>query len=172
MKMKILLILRHGKAEEGAPSGRDRDRALTKRGERDAEAMGRHLRALVGRAPDAVVTSDARRARQTAVLAAAAVGFASAVTEEPAIYNADVDTLLECVRLLPEAADCVLLVGHNPGFEQLAALLAAPGSDVPELPTAGLAHLEFDIRRWTEVRPHTGRLRGVHTPKGLEQESP
>ena len=61
--MKTLLILRHGKAENQALGG-DRDRALTERGERDSAAMGRQIQALTG-CPDAIITSDARRARQT-----------------------------------------------------------------------------------------------------------
>src|SRR5687767_9893272 len=125
--MKTLLILRHAKAQDDSPSGRDRDRALSGRGERDAARMGRHIHTLAG-CPDAVVTSDARRAQQTADLAAAELGFPeTAITEEPAIYGADVDTLLECVQRLPEAATSVLMVGHNPGFEGLAIVLS--GSD-------------------------------------------
>src|SRR5689334_8757368 len=120
--MKTLLLLRHAKAEAEAPKG-DHDRALTGRGERDAAGIGRQIRTLVG-CPDAVVTSDARRAKQTAKIVAAAVGFPGKIAAKGKIYEASPETLLEVVRKLPEKARCVLLVGHNPGFERLAGLLA------------------------------------------------
>ncbi len=162
--MKTLLALRHAKAQEGAPNG-DKDRALTRRGERDAARIAERVRAAAG-LPDAVVTSDARRARQTAEIVAAGIGFAAPLTVEPAIYAADEDTLLQIVRELPDGADRVLLVGHNPGFEQLSATLSRDGGPGGRLPTAGLVHLEFDVPGWGDVRPHTGRLRGVYTPAG------
>jgi phosphohistidine phosphatase len=161
--MKTLLVLRHAKAAGDAPKG-DKDRALTKRGERDAALIAQQLSDIAAR-PDAVVTSDARRARQTAAIVAAAIGFAPPLTIEPALYAAGVDTLLQIVRELPDTAGCVLLVGHNPGFEQLSAALSGDGSPAAHLPTAGLAPLEFDVARWSDVRPRTGRLRGIYTPQ-------
>jgi phosphohistidine phosphatase len=159
--MKSLLILRHAKAQPDAPHG-DHPRELTKRGRRNATAMGAHIRALAG-TPDAIVTSDARRAFQTAELAAAAMEFDHPLTIEPRIYDADLDDLLAVVRNLPDEAATVVLVGHNPGFEELAEELATRDADEVVLPTAGLAHLEFDVGQWHDVQPGTGRLRGVHT---------
>ena len=160
--MKTLLLLRHAKTEADSPKG-DKARALTKRGERDAAHIASQVQAV---RPDAIVASDARRAQQTAAIVAQAIGFTAPLTTDPAIYAADVDTLLLVARELPDSADCALLVGHNPGFEQLGALLAREG--IPpdwHLPTAGLVHLEFDVARWDEVRPRTGRLRAVSTPR-------
>jgi phosphohistidine phosphatase len=159
--VKTLLILRHAKAQPDAPRG-DHARELTNRGHRNAAAMGAHIHALVG-TPDAIVTSDARRAVQTAELAAAAMQFTEPLTIEPRIYDAVLDDLLAVVRDLPDAADAVVIVGHNPGFEELAEELATADADAVELPTAGLAHLEFDEDRWQDIQPGTGRLRGVHT---------
>jgi phosphohistidine phosphatase len=163
--MKTLVILRHAKAQPDAPAG-DWARELTARGLRDAAAMGTHVQGLVG-TPDAIVTSDARRAQQTAELAAEATGFTPPLTLEPRIYGADLATLLRLVRRLPEEAEHVLLVGHNPGFEELAAALANAGTAVDRLPTAGLAHLEFAATRWDEVRPGSGHLRELATPKTI-----
>src|SRR5689334_25187603 len=112
--MKTMLILRHAKAEQNATRG-DRARTLTKRGRRAAAAMGAHVADTLGR-PDAIVSSDAARARETADAVAAAVGFGDAITIQPRIYDADVATLVAVVRALPDAADAVVLVGHNPGF--------------------------------------------------------
>jgi phosphohistidine phosphatase len=84
---------------------------------------------------------------------------------KPDIYAASLDTLLDIVQGLPDEADRVMLVGHNPGFEDAAAALAAEGTPPPRLPTCGLAHLEFDVTRWRRAKPGTGRLVGVYTPE-------
>jgi phosphohistidine phosphatase len=161
--MKTLLLLRHGKAQADAPHG-DKKRALTDRGTRDSKTIGSVISSLVTRI-DAVITSDAKRADETAELAAASAGYSGKITYEPAMYGADLDTLIRVVRHLPDSADRVLLVGHNPGFEELAAALPVEGTSPPRLPTAGVAHIEFDATHWRDVRPGTGRLVGVHTPK-------
>jgi phosphohistidine phosphatase len=162
--MKTLLILRHAKAQPDAPHG-DKARELTARGRRNAAAIGEHLHGLIGR-PDAVVTSDARRAHQTAQIVAEACEFTAPLTLEPRLYGADPETLLATIGTLPDSAESVLLVGHNPGLEWLSAALADQDSEV-RLPTAGLANLELEIARWSEVRPGIGRWRGLTTPREL-----
>jgi phosphohistidine phosphatase len=115
--------------------------------------------------PDWVVSSDAARARQTAEIASEAFGFDGEIEIEPAIYGAGLDGLIQVVRDLPNKANSALLVGHNPGFEDLSWSLAAEGTPPITLPTAAFAHLEFDVARWREVSLGKGRLVGVHTPK-------
>ena len=159
--MRTLLLLRHGKAEERATGG-DHARALTRRGDQDfgydrgADAGAgppprryRHLR----RAPRRPNGRDCGRDPRTT----------APLTREPRIYLADKDELLTVVRDLPDARASVLLVGHNPGFQDLANLLAGGGVD--DLPTAGLVHLELAAGRWKEVRPGSATLRGVYGPK-------
>jgi phosphohistidine phosphatase len=160
--MKTLVILRHGKAEESAAGG-DKQRALKGRGRRDSEAMG----VLIGELarPDLVVSSDAVRARQTAEIASEAFGYEGQIKLEPAIYSAGLDNLLRLVQRLPDKADSVLLVGHNPTFEDVSVSLAAEGTPPVYLPTAAFAHLEFDVSHWRDVKPGRGRLVGVHSPK-------
>ena len=160
--MKTLLLLRHGKAQNDAPHG-DKARHLTGRGRRQAAEMGGRLPEIAGRL-DGVVSSDGERALETARIAVASAGYGGELTLEPDIYAADLDTLLNVVRNLPDEDDVVLMVGHNPGFEYLAAALAEEGTQEPALPTGGLAHLRFDATRWRDVRPGTGTLAGVHTP--------
>jgi phosphohistidine phosphatase len=164
--MKTLVILRHAKAQPDAPRG-DHARTLTARGERDAAAAGRIVAELVG-VPDAIVTSDAARARQTAEIAAGVIGFEAPLTIEPSIYDADVDDLLAVVRALSDTAARVVIVGHNPGFADLAAALAEPRAVVGHLRTAGIAHLEFAAASWREIGTGTGRLRGLATGRGEE----
>ena len=120
--MKTLLILRHAKTQSDAPAG-DHARELTERGHRNAAAMGAYIHNLTG-TPDAIITSDATRARQTAEIVATAVDFAAPLTVEPRIYAADLDTLLAVVRRIPDEVHTAIIVGHNPGFEELAEALA------------------------------------------------
>ncbi|MFN8590076.1 MAG: histidine phosphatase family protein [Thermomicrobiales bacterium] len=161
--MKTLLILRHAKTQPDAPRG-DHARELIERGLRDSRTMGLYIRERLG-TPDAIVSSDAARARQTAQIVAEVSGFAGDLTIEPRIYDAGVRTLLDVVRGLPDG-ERVAIVGHNPGFEMLAGDLSADGSPV-RLPTAGLAVLEFDVSRWEDVRQGRGQLREIVTPKLL-----
>lgn len=168
--MKTLYVLRHGKAEPDSPHG-DKERVLAPRGERDSRTMGERLRELAP-AIDLFVSSDAVRARQTAEIAAVAAGFEGAVAIEPEIYAAPLDALLDVVRSLPDAADTVVIVGHNPGFEDLSTALAPDGTEPVRLPTAGVARLEFAAaERWRDVREGKGRLAGVYTPKEPEGQS-
>jgi phosphohistidine phosphatase len=163
--MKTLLILRHGKTQSDAPAG-DHARELTKRGHRNAAAMGDYIKTLAG-TPDAIITSDATRARQTAEIVATTVGFAGPLTVQPRIYDADVNTLLALVRSILDEVDTAIIIGHNPGFEELAEALAGNHDQGVRLPTSGLALLEFDVERWDAVRAGTGRLREVATPRTI-----
>jgi phosphohistidine phosphatase len=163
--MKTLLILRHAKTQSDAPAG-DHARELTARGHRNAMAMGAHIHNLIG-TPDAIITSDATRARQTAEIVAPAVDFAAPLTVEPRIYAADPETLLAVVRRIPGEVQTAIIIGHNPGFEELAAALAGNPKHEIRLPTSGLAVLEFDVERWDSVRAGAGRLREVATPRTI-----
>ena len=165
---KTLFLLRHGKAQPDAPHG-DHARVLVERGRREAAIMG-ELLARITPALDAIVSSDAARARQTAQVALEASGFECAIHLNPAIYAASLDDLLDVVRGLPDEWATVLLVGHNPGFEDLAAALSKEGGSPPTLPTAGLVHLSFPhAQRWREVREGSGDLLAIYTAK--EQRS-
>src|SRR5688500_6533613 len=119
--MKTLFVLRHAKTQSDAPAG-DHARELTERGHRDADAMGAYIRNRTG-TPDAIITSDATRARQTAEIVARAFDFTDPLTVEPRIYAAGLDTLLAVVRRIPDEVRSALIVGHNPGFEDLAEAL-------------------------------------------------
>jgi len=163
--MKTLLILRHAKTQSDAPAG-DHARELTERGHRNAAAMGAYIQNLIG-TPDAIITSDATRARQTAEIVAGILGFTAPLTMEPRIYTADPDTLLAVVRGIPDEVQTAIIVGHNPGFEELATALAGKPEQGVRLPTSGLALLEFDVEGWDAVRASVGRLREVASPRTI-----
>ena len=167
--MKTLLIVRHAKAQPDAPDG-DHARALTDRGRRDARTMGGYLSSLVD-VPDAIVTSDARRALETAELVAAGCRFMSSLTVEPDIYGADAASLESIVRQFPDSAACVVIVGHNPGMQDLAALLTGLDDVVEHLPTAGIIRLEHDSDRWQDLTPGSCHARGTMSPRLLKDQA-
>ena len=162
--MKTLLIMRHGKAQEDAPRG-DKARVLVDRGERESALIGRLIREMDVKL-DAVVSSDAARARQTAEIVAKAAEFDGRIEFESDIYAAGLDDLLSVVRDFSDKQSCVLLVGHNPGFEDLCAALVKEGTEPPQLPTAGVARLDFEkAKRWKDVREGSGKLEAVYRPR-------
>jgi len=162
-----LTLLRHAKSDW--PDVPDRDRPLAKRGRRDAPVIGRWLRDH-GYLPDAVICSAARRTRQTWDLVAPQLGGSPSVTFEPRAYAASPLTLLYLVRELPAASRSALLIGHNPGIEELAASLTEPpdadGAPGLRFPTAAVAVLEFG-GDWAALAPGQARLLAFTTPAEL-----
>lgn len=139
--MRELILLRHAHAEPAGPGMSDPDRALSMEGLAEAEAAGRWLAAR-GLVPDRVLVSPARRTRETLERVLAAVGYADTRTE-PRIYEATPGTL---IALADEHRDAgrLLLVGHNPGLEHLAALMSTGQSgDFRGMPPAGIVVLHL-----------------------------
>ena len=160
--MKTLLILRHAKAENRGKETvqADHPRTLTERGRAEASEAGTRL-AGRGVPLDLIVSSDARRAYQTAVLAAAELPRAVPIRPEPLIYDAGIDTLLKVVGDLPDRAGSVMVVGHNPGFESLAEALSGQAC---ALPTGAVACVTFAVDHWSQVREGTGTLAWLDAP--------
>jgi phosphohistidine phosphatase len=163
--MKRLILMRHAKSSWGDEGLADFDRPLNDRGLRDAPRMGRHLRAQKLR-PDLVVSSPAERARKTAALVAEAARLQTGrVRHDERIYEADAARLLEVVSQIEEDAEEVLLVGHNPGMEQLLQLLTGESR---RMTTAALALVTLDIEKWNKARERSGRLEWHVRPKELQ----
>ncbi|HEX6469417.1 MAG TPA: histidine phosphatase family protein [Streptosporangiaceae bacterium] len=156
--MGTLIVLRHAKAAHGLGMA-DADRPLTGRGQRDAEAAGRHLRDL-GLAPALVLCSPATRTRQT--LDGLRLGPESKVSYEPRIYDNDVDLLVELVRATGGDAGSLLLIGHNPSLHQLVVDLGA--TDVDHFPTSACAVLAVD-GPWSDLTQGAAALSSYWTPK-------
>jgi phosphohistidine phosphatase len=169
-----LLLLRHAKAEPGAPDQEDHDRALTERGLADAAAMARMMKKQ-GYAAARILCSTSVRTRQTveAVLAA----MPAPVDYLEHLYLAPPGRIVALAQDAADADEALMVVGHNPGLEQCAALLArepvkpreAHRHDVMEekFPTASLAVLEFEIPRWKTLSPNTGRLVDFVRPRDI-----
>jgi phosphohistidine phosphatase len=163
--MKTLLLLRHAKSSHKDDGLDDHDRPLNKRGKHDAPRMGQLLREE-NLLPDYIVSSTATRARKTAHHVIAASGYRGETRLTGELYMAGGASLREVVAALPAGAGRVLLVGHNPGLEELLELLI--GVYTP-LSTAALAHVELDIDQWPQVAESCGaRLVNVWQPQELE----
>lgn len=168
--MRRLLLLRHAKA---APlSGDDYDRALTERGRADARGIGEWI-AEGAVLPDLCLYSGAARTRETFEIVAAALARPLEAKEENALYDAPSQRILGLVRGLPASVRAALVVGHNPGLGELAALLIGEGASSDRLrlaskfPTAALAVIAFDRPDWSGLAPRTGRLERLVTPGDL-----
>jgi phosphohistidine phosphatase len=171
--IKTLIVMRHGHAENEILSAglspdewhaRDHARGLEPEGRAAAESTAAQIRERVG-VPDAIVASDAVRARRTAECAAAALGFSEPVHLEAGAYDgadpaplATGEELLEVVKEFPANADIVLFVAHAPGVDRLAERLTGAEDEAFALQRAGAAHLELDVPGWSEAGPSAARL--------------
>lgn len=170
--MKTIILLRHAKSSWGDSSVEDFDRSLNQRGERAATLVGQFLR-HEGLHPDLILCSAARRTRETLVRVQGAMLDDATTLIERELYLASANTLLERLRKVSDESERVLIIGHNPGLEDLAALLVEPkGSPFEEklalkYPTAGLAVLTFDIGRWHDLKKKSGHLDLFATPRDL-----
>jgi phosphohistidine phosphatase len=176
--MRRLMLLRHAKTENDAPSGRDQDRRLDNRGRSDAAEIG----GWIGRHPpfpDSVLVSHAIRAHQTWEIAWEAMKELAPEPQVeliPELYGADPAQLLQTIREASVAdPKTLMLVGHNPGMHELALALAGSGDAAgrralaDNLPTSGLAVFDFEIDDWTDVAFRRGRLVLFVSPKLLKQ---
>jgi phosphohistidine phosphatase len=157
--MKHLYLLRHAKSSWKHPELADHDRPLAGRGRRAAKAIAKHIRAE-GIAPELVLCSTARRARDTLERIEPALGRRS-VKVERELYGASVRELLGRIRRVPSSVESVLLIGHNPGMQDLAAALT--GFD-GKFPTAALATIALPA--WDE--PEHAELVAFTKPRDLE----
>ncbi|MFN2167340.1 MAG: SixA phosphatase family protein [Anaerolineae bacterium] len=170
--MRLLTLLRHGKSDWNAAFDSDYDRPLAERGRRDSPFVGEYF-ADLELVPDLIVSSPAERARQTAQLFAEGAGYGRAIRWEDRMYAASSGELMSVLRTFPDDAEHVLMIGHNPGFEDLAARLI--GADAygmalgVRLPTAAAAHIQLDVDAWNQVQANRGQLQWLVTPKMLRK---
>jgi len=159
--MKTLLLLRHAKSSWNQPELHDHDRPLNKRGKKEAPMVGKYLKDN-GLLPDLILSSTARRAKDTAQAVADESGFIGEIDLYQDLYLSDTSCYLDILRCLPDEANRVLAVGHNPDMEELLTLL----TDVSEhLTTATLVQVDLPISSWQELNEATdGRLQNLWTP--------
>ncbi|MEQ8147972.1 histidine phosphatase family protein [Streptomyces sp. OP7] len=168
--LRRLVVLRHAKSAR--PEGvTDHERPLSARGRRDAPAAGRAL-AAADCLPGLALCSTAVRARRTWELAAEQWGTPPPVRHDPRLYHADVPGLLTVVREVPAEVETLLLVGHNPGLEDLVRTLADDGLDDTldrvraKFPTSAVAVLDWRGATWRDLRPCGALLTSLTVPRG------
>ena len=165
-----LLILRHAKSDWSADDTADFRRPLAKRGKHDAPKVGAWLY-REGLVPDHVVCSPAERARQTAEIVCKRLDYKKKkIVLEAGIYDAGVQELLDVLERCPASAATVLIVGHNPGLEELVMHLVGEDLDLPEdgklLPTATVARLEMPDD-WRALAAGSAQLVSITRPRSL-----
>jgi phosphohistidine phosphatase len=172
--MKTLTLLRHAKSGWDDPVSRDFDRPLNPRGRKAARTVGREMK-VQGLAFDLVLASPARRVIETLEEVAAAYGPIEPDFDQR-LYLASSATLLDIVRAAPDGVERLLLVGHNPGLEELA--LSLSGRDEAGLrgevevkyPTGTVAEIELPVERWADMTDGAGRLVRFIRPRDLDPE--
>lgn len=176
--MRRLLLLRHAKTERDSSSGSDRDRPLAPRGRNDAAELGLWLAGDPSLLPDRVLISTAVRARETWDIVRRP--FSDEVAQGPAehlpeLYGAEPMQLLAMIRSAGPDRERLMIVGHNPGLHDLALRLIGGGDAAgraalaDNLPTSGLAVIDFAVENWDSVAFGGGRLKRFVSPKLLKE---
>ena len=168
--MRHLWLLRHAKSAWDDPSLADVDRPLAARGIAAAAAMAVYLATSEVR-PQLVLCSGGLRARQTIAAVLPSVGSDLEVRIEPELYTFDDDVLLRRLRRVSDEVRAVLLVGHNPAFQDLALEVSGSGAArdrvAEKLPTCALVTIELPEAPWASLSPGDGALTGLVTPRDL-----
>lgn len=163
-KMKTLYLLRHAKSSWDDTTLKDFDRPLNQRGLKAAPKIGAYMRKHKVR-PDVVISSPAMRAKQTTTIVAEAAGLTNAITFNEAIYEASAQKLFHIVVSFEDRVESAMMVGHNPGFEELVAALTGENK---RLPTGALACIDFPVEKWSDLTAGSGTLQWLVRPKELK----
>lgn len=170
--MKHIYLWRHAKSDWSDPARADFERPLAPRGRKAAPRMAKAMTKL-GIEPELVLVSAARRTLDSWALAAPQFPDAE-VRVRRGLYLAPPGRLLKTLRRLPKRVGTVMLVGHNPGLQGLALRLARPQVNAAartrladKFPTAALAVLSFDGKRWRDLDEGKARLERLLTPRDL-----
>jgi phosphohistidine phosphatase len=164
--MKTLYLLRHAKASSDSPTFEDRDRPLNARGNEDAPLVAGAMK-VRRHIPDLILCSSARRTQETCQHVLDVLGGHIPVVFEPDLYLATDEEILDLIRSANPTSRALLVIGHNPGLEDLAITLGADGGP-PKFPTTALAVFRFDVERWDEVTRKGGAFTDYVTPKMLK----
>jgi phosphohistidine phosphatase len=162
--MKSVLLLRHGKSSWKQAELADHDRPLNKRGKRDAPLMGRLLKKK-GPVPQKIISSTAIRARSTAKAVAKASGYKGEIVFDKSLYAAGPDAYLSVMHDLSDEYARALIIGHNPGLEELVEMLTG---EIHLMPTCSLAHVKIRVDKWSDIdNKIKGKVEGIWRPRDL-----
>jgi phosphohistidine phosphatase len=168
--VKTLYILRHAKSSWEDIGRGDHDRPLAPRGRRAAKKLAKYMRRQKVSAA-MVLCSSATRTRETLALVSPVLGAHKKILIEDGLYAASADELLDRLHRVPDPNEAVMLIGHNPGVQELALTLTARGAKrnllMEGFPTAGLATLRIDVARWRDVGAGDAELVDYVVPREL-----
>ncbi len=161
--MKKIYLLRHAKSSWDNPELDDFERPLNKRGRRDIPVMAKIINKVADK-PELIISSPALRAAYTARTICENAGFSEEILKfDLMIYEASASGLLRLIKNQDSAINHIMLVGHNPGFTQLANYLS--DKRVDNIPTCGLFGMELDLDQWQKVDGHCARFLLFEYPK-------
>jgi phosphohistidine phosphatase len=161
--MKTLFILRHAKSSWGNPELSDFDRQLNAQGLKTVPRMGETIFDNEFQ-PTLVLSSPAKRAKQTAVLIKETAQIKGKIEYDERIYEASPHRLLQIIAETDEKIESLMLVGHNPGLEGLIKILTG---EVQAMPTAALAVIDLETENWREIAAESGKLRIIIRPQDV-----
>ncbi len=160
--MKRLLLIRHAKSSWEHQGLSDHQRPLANRGLRDAPEMGKRLLARKVK-PDMILSSNAVRAMETALLIAKELSFPiRGIKRTDRLYHASARAILSTIKDNRLEGDTLFVIGHNPGMNDFIALM---GGEIDNLPTSGQYGFSFDVSSWGEVSPEKAHFWFLDYPK-------
>lgn len=171
--MKRLMLLRHAKSLMGEPGQSDRDRALSQRGFRDAQAMARMF-ASHPQLPDRILCSSSRRTRETLAALLPHLDTNTHIIITDNVYEDETGDYIDVIGDFGDEANVLLVIGHNPTMQATAELLTGEGDPdararmAVKFPTAALAILDFRGGDWSGLEPGSGTLNAFIRPGDLE----
>lgn len=165
--MKTLSLLRHAKSSWDDASLTDFERPLNERGLRTAPRVGQWLKEQAVK-PDLIICSTAVRAKATCKLVSKTAEWNVSVEFNDSVYLASVEQLFDIVRAVDDTHNHLLLIGHNPGFEELLEYLT---HERRHYPTAGFACIELSAERWRDIAASGNKLKLFLAPRSLDNVS-
>jgi len=170
--MKTLLLFRHAKSDLGTPELQDFDRPLNDRGKKAATHMGQWIKQQHIQ-PEWIVCSPAQRARETLALLRESLTIPDTLVQfDERLYLADLTNLLEIMAQCPQDMDQIMLVGHNPGLDELLSHLCGPNLPLSNkyklMTTATLAQVCLP-EDWLQLTPQCGKLLQITRPAEIKQ---
>lgn len=165
--MKTLLLLRHAKSSWDNPDISDFDRPLNSRGLQAVPAMGGVLYKN-DLQPQKILSSPAKRAKQTAILIKETAQLEAKITYVEGIYEASPLRLLSIVSEIEDKIESVLLIGHNPGLESFVKMLTRESY---EMPTASLVKIDLNVESWQDVSVNRGKVSLYVRPKDISKDA-
>jgi phosphohistidine phosphatase len=165
--MKTVLLMRHAKSSWKHEDLKDVDRPLNKRGKKDAPYMG-ELLAKKKKTPELILSSSAKRARQTAKAVAKECKYDGEIQYFDSLYLAEPEAYIDALKKLPDELNRVMIVGHNPGLESLLQQLSGR---VETLSTGAIAFIDLPIKNWKELKNEVeGTLMALRYPESSKKK--